>query len=90
MATNPNPEKESDAYSPGAMDVYNVNANGLPAARKEREPDAIFDRQGHMIIHTENQANIFETDKTRDSNVHRSMFFDEQPDPADPYDPNDN
>lgn len=74
---------EDQAYSPGAMDQYNVKANGLPSVRKDNEQDAHFDRQGNMMIYTENQANIFETEKT--PNVHRSMFF-ELPDPAEPYD----
>jgi hypothetical protein len=91
MDTNPNPEKEKDAYSPNAldhpMDEYTVKANGLPAVRKEVEPDAWFDRQGHMVIHTPNQANIFETEKTKEKNVHRSPWFDEEPNPAAPYDP---
>jgi hypothetical protein len=80
---------EDQAYSPGAehpMNQYNVKFNDLPAVRKEVEPDANFNRNGQMVIHTPNQANIFETEKTANKNVHRSFFFDDLPDPAEPYD----
>jgi hypothetical protein len=76
-----NPETESQAYSQGAQAPLDWHANGLPAVRKEVEPEANFDRRGHMVIHTENQAAIFETEKTKDKNVHRSFFFDEVEEP---------
>lgn len=72
---------ENQAYDQGAQHPLDWHANGLPAIRKEVEPDAIMTRSGQIIIHTDNQAGIFETDKTAGKTVHRSLFYDDIPEP---------